>query len=78
MVESSTRMIPTTYKVIECSLDVCVIVLKCYMSQTNIVLNVYHDQMPGMFPQYLAIYNNVNWPKSTQNFPKNIQKFATY
>ena len=36
------------------------------------------DQMPGMFAQYLAISNNVNWPKSTLNFPKQVQKFAKY
>ena len=36
------------------------------------------DQMPKMFAQYLAIYNNVNWPESTLNFPKLVQKFAKY
>ena len=36
------------------------------------------DQMPKIFAQYLAIYNNANWPKSTLGFPKLIQKFAKY
>ena len=28
------------------------------------------DQMPRIFAQYLAIYNNLNLPKSTLNFLK--------
>ena len=36
------------------------------------------DQMPKMFAQYLAIYNIVKWPKSTLNFPKQVQNFAKY
>ena len=28
------------------------------------------DQMTKMFAQYLAINNNINWSKSTQDFTK--------
>ena len=36
------------------------------------------DKKSRMFAQYLAFYNNVNWVKSTLNFPKQVQKFVKY
>ena len=36
------------------------------------------DQMPKMFAQYLAIFSSINWPKSTLNFLKQVQKLAKY